>query len=363
MDQTSDQPLKIVLPKIEETPNGIRPKFSTNVYDTIEKDQKVARQEYLLQTDQKYPSFIELLSQSIYIYIDKFFYFSKILIVPVIITIILFILISQLLTSKLLVAIIIPLILIELWGQIAIFFAISNLPKQLSIKEVYLRALNKIPIFLYTVFIQALVSLGAAVSIILPGLIIVYLIVFAGLAFFHLPENILVGVVTVASIVLYVPLITITLLTLFTPFIVFSQSDRGFAALKKSRFYIQNYGLTVFGHFFLIIMISGLVQTAITYFSTKITSPEIIQIIYGVFILISAPLLIIFSQQSFLNLVELKKDIPYVPSVKFGRLIKIFAIFGGIELVSIGLLLFFSSVILPFFTIPTGLGPLLYGRR
>ena len=212
------------------------------------------------------------------------------------------------------------MIIIQIWGQVALIYAIKDSAENIGIKESFKRGSHKIRPFFWVSVIAQFIIMGGFLFFIIPG--IIFSIWF--------------------SLAIY---------------IVITEDLKGMDAILKSREYIREYWWSVlwllfffFIFIFLVYIVSGIVLSAFAYiisiifgFSLGLESfGMIVNLSTRIISFIFAPLTVIYSFFVYKGLKNVKGDFEFKPSMKSKKSFVLVGILGFL----IFPILIFSSIVL-----------------
>ncbi len=139
--------------------------------------------------EQRYPNFLELMSETVYLFIDNFFRLLGVIIVPfiglIVLGIVIFILFEMALSLSFIgptpnyPALFIPgiviiglVMLIFLWSQIAMLYAVNHLDEKITVFQIYMRSFGKIWSLVFVILLATFTTIGGSVLLIIPGVVI-----------------------------------------------------------------------------------------------------------------------------------------------------------------------------------------------
>ena len=178
--------------------------------------------------------------------------------------------------------------LFQIWGQLALIYAIKDRDEGIGFKESYRRAWGKLHSMIWISILTGLIVGGASMLLIIPGVI-----------FF--------------------------VWTIFALFVFAVEGERGLRALIKSREYVRGYWWPVFGRFLFILFIALVI--AIIPALLSIVSQDLAELLNGLIWIFFAPLGALYLFLIFTNLKEAKKDMVFNPTSGQKSVFTFFAIF------------------------------------
>ncbi len=139
--------------------------------------------------EQRYPNFLELISETIYLFIDNFFKLLGVVIIPFIVLILLGIVVFILFEIAVSLSFIGPspnypalfipgmviiglVALIFLWSQIAMLYAVNHLDEKITVFQIYIRSFGKIWSLVLVILLATFTTIGGSIFLLIPGLLI-----------------------------------------------------------------------------------------------------------------------------------------------------------------------------------------------
>lgn len=228
------------------------------------------------------PNAVELFKQSLLIYKQKLGIIMGVMAIPFLITLLekIFNNTSATLTQLIPKTLLLPiLIIVPLWGQIALLYAIKDNREKISIVELYKQSWHKIYSYLKVSGWQITMTLAGLFLLIIPGIIFSVWYSLAGLI------------------------------------LVFEELGEK-DALLKSREYVKNHWVEVFGRLLFIIIISTLIYFLPNLINAFVQVPLISEINTFIFLMLFIPLVTIYLFLIYQNLKTIKGEFSFAPSLK-----------------------------------------------
>ncbi|MDB4939738.1 MAG: hypothetical protein JWO40_163 [Candidatus Doudnabacteria bacterium] len=180
-------------------------------------------------------------------------------------------------------------------GQGGIYFAAKNYQSKISIGQALNFGLKKSPYYLWTMILSGLLSSLGFVLFIIPGLILSTWFAFA-------------------------------------PAILVDEDIRGTRAILKSKYYVQNFGMAIFGRIFCVGFLIGILSF-LEGLLTKGLSGQLVSILDTVLAVLTLPLFAIFTYELYTDVKARKNSALFQSSSTSRALIIIGAAIGLIVLV------------------------------
>lgn len=210
-------------------------------------------------------------------------------------------------------------IIIQLWSQVALIYAIKDSVENIGIKESYRRGWHKIKSFFWVLILSSFIIMGGYMFFVIPGIIF-------------------------------------TIWFIFTIYIVVVEDLKGMDAILKSREYIRNYWWSVFWRLSFMTLLLFFISFILTSLSTLIlvlagdSLGTIINLPINIISFILAPLMVIYPFLIYNNLKEIKGDFEFKPSIKLRRTFIFIGVFGNFigVLITLALIILVSSYLTMF---------------